>query len=154
MNEAESVLNSLLKPHGFKKKAKTWVWRGEETLCEIKLEKDRWRANQSYLGVAISALPIIAAHPSDEPVWHLFGRGYSPKVDDKVELEDCLDANCETVRGRPRLELLTEICSNRFVPFVLSLRTIAGIKRAYDLGHLRRFMVRNELRALLEGVTH
>ena len=117
MNETESILNTVLKPHGFKKKGNTWSWHGDETVCEIKLDKDRWKPNQSYLGLAISVLPLNPSSPSEQLVWHLFGRGYSPRVEDKVELENCLNSSYETVGGRHRVELLAEICKERLVTF-------------------------------------
>jgi hypothetical protein len=149
MNDIERVLSDLLKPHGFTKKGKTWSCAGEETRCQVRLEKDRWRTEQSYLGFCVSVLRLKSSATGQEPTWHLFGWGYSERVEDKLELERCLNTRCESVSGLPRMALLAEICAARYVPFVLSLRTMAGIKEAYMAGRLRRCGVRTELQEFL-----
>ena len=131
-----------------REKRNIWSLQGDETICEIVLEKDRWRKEQFYLGFEVWLLQI---HPDNtkQCICDISGRGYSPRVQDKVELEHCLNLRYTAVSDKPRMECLGEICKNKFIPFMLSLRTLAGIKHAYSTGQLIAFFVSKELKELL-----
>ena len=144
MKEAEAILNELLRRVGFAKRGKVWSRLSQQTLCRVTLRKDRWKAHQYYLDFDISVLEL---NPSSDPpdyVWHIIGSGYSENICDKVELQRLLNTKHPSDPAR-----LRQILTDRFMPFLLSLSTISGIKKAYDGGKLKRFGIRIELQRLL-----
>jgi hypothetical protein len=148
MSEIEILMKTTLKPLGFSKKGNVWALQENETICEIVLEKDRWRKEQFYLSFQVWLLQIHP-HNTKKFICDISGRGYSPRVQDKVELEHCLNLRYAVVSNQPRMECLSGIYKNKFTPFVLSLRTLTGIKRAYLTGQLLAFFVSRDLKELL-----
>lgn len=142
--EIEKLVDREVRVLGFSKKGKKWFRTSPETICQLTLTKDRWRPEQSYLETYVSVIEFNTAD-SEEPVWHIFGRGFSPKVEDKVEWEKCLNARYAEVSGRPRQARLVEILREQGLPLLRSFETLDGVKNALFSNQLRAMGVRTEL---------
>ena len=142
MKSTRSVVGAYLQANGFTQVKQNWVYQGEETTCRIKLERVRYKKGRYYLRYYVRILPL-SLWRFEGPV--LSGTMYSPYVQDKVELEACLNENIETLGPVSRLNHLDYMMREKVIPFLHQLRTVQGIRRMYMDGVLRGSAIHKEL---------
>jgi hypothetical protein len=142
MLSTKTVISSNLRANGFLVKGGYWLYEDYQTTCQVKLESVRYKHGKHYLSYYIKILPLFM-WKFDGPL--ISGTMYSPSIDDKIELEACLNENLATVGGIPRLERLNYLMKTRVIPFLLELRTTDGIRRMHTEGFLRGAAVHAEL---------
>jgi hypothetical protein len=141
----EKLVDSVLQPIGFAKQGQKWRRATPETICHVSLQKSR---NQYYLGMDVSVIQLNPAGLTDEPVWHIIGRMFSPSVEEKLEWERCLNVSKQVVSGKPRETRLLEILQEKIAPLLQSFATLDGIKAVLFSNQLRAMGVRTELQDL------
>lgn len=143
----EQIISDHVKGLGFIKRSRTWSKETPETITRLRLVKDRWHPRQEYLDIEISVKRLN--RDSAGPDWHITGRRFSPKVEEKIEWERCLNLDIVEVSGKQREQRLEEILEQKILPLLRNLETLTGIKGALFEGQLKGFGVRSELQVLL-----
>jgi hypothetical protein len=90
-------------------------------------------------------MAINTATAGEEPVWHIFGSGFSPDVQEKVEWEKCLNRGHAVVSGHHRQGRLVEILQQKIVPWLRAFETFDGVKALLLSGQLRGMGIRTEV---------
>lgn len=147
-NLAQSISGVLCK-QGLKRKGATWYLESPACICLLNLQRSQW-GNKYYinLGVLVKQLGHIPFPKENQ--CHL-GIRLSQIVPDSTQLERNLDFEDSSSSDEKRIEAIREAIETHAIPFLSSLQTLDGIKRAFREGTISPAFATANLKKFLQG---
>ena len=134
----EEAIAGVLKEAGFKKKGTTWYLNAHECICVVNLQKSQW-GEQYYVNLGVSLKRLAPASSPNESQCHIRER-LSEIVPNKSQCEKTLNLE-ESFPTQQRIAIITGMLREHALPFLLSLESSDGIRKALRSGRLRLAVV-------------
>lgn len=144
----ERVITNTLAPAGFERRGRGWYLSGAECVGVVELDRSPVAASFTILlGTSPRSLEPVAFPRANE--CDIYGSLGSLVGHDRWPLET-LWPESSKYSDADRRNMLAEVLRDEVVPFLTSLQTLSGIRRAISDGTLKRFFVTLKLKALVE----
>lgn len=143
----KTIIDEVLRPNGFSRRRNVWHKDSTEALLSITLSRDRYRASQFYLDLQVT-LKGGESKPND--AYFLFGRDYATNVEDKIELEQCLNARRTELDVASLTEKLARLIETKGLPLWNTMLTVEGLRKLWRQGDLKHYGVSRQLQAVLK----
>lgn len=135
----ENIIDSLLKPYGFKKKGDTWYLETEECICFFSFGKSDLGKLEHVMG---SFLKEIMQEKTSYPKYYDAHLKYSLNFFDDINIDKTIFRIENKVYEASREESLKHLIAHHAIPFLIDVSTKEGIKRAvYKYPELKYWML-------------
>jgi hypothetical protein len=125
----ENIIDSLLKPHGFKKKGDTWYLETEDCICFFSFGKSDLGKLEHVMG---SFLKEMMNEKTSYPKYYNSHLKYSLNFFDDLNVDKTIFRIENKAYDEVREERLKFLMDNYAIPFLKDVSTKGGIKKAIN----------------------
>ena len=134
----EEAIAGVFKEAGFKKRGTTWHLNIHECICVVNLQKSQW-GEQYYINLGVLLKRLAPVSSPNESQCHIRER-LSEIVPNTSQCEKALNLE-EPLPTQQRIAIITGMLREHALPFLLSLQSSDGIRKALRSERLRPSVV-------------
>lgn len=147
--DLEDVIDSVLSPIGFRRRARTWYKINEDTISLLNLQKSQW-GGQYYVNLGVYLSDLGRAKYPPEHQAHIRVRLSAITGEDTSALDAALDLERKEIGMKERHSVIARVVTAVAIPFLGERSTLPRLRQLHAGGRLGPVLITRETRALLE----